>query len=383
MSSPIDSGLKNEQELNETERAKAAFAKKLSNELQDFFIDGSGKIADKGMADFIANNVTERLTDRFKDVPPEKLAEVFESALSFEDVSVVRNQQENSVNMTLKKQTGLDDDHEAIILEELNRAQLLAIAADKGFKGNVDIAKFNVAGAVQGRLEESDLMMIHRRLYDKKSSIDHSFGRGDRLLADCSLAYDLPAGEIYDRDPSLFADMMIASAVSNGADNGTNFNDAWKKMQKDNFAPAGTAVSYTEEGIPYRPGKRKEDVEMIKKQLELYGQGEPKVETFEDSTRKNQELKSANEVLTSQNEELKEENSALARENEELKSKAVAAEQLAKIMTPEKSPELTAAEERASQLEAQLAQVLAILNQKGSMFGDKRIQDAIRTASVN
>lgn len=366
----------------ELERAKTALSKKIANEILPGMRDSNKpESQNEPMANFIANSVVARLAERFPDLPEDEMIQLFEGMPTLNATNTsIDNITLDTANIGVDKNNKIDDALLVPILEELTRAQLLARSSSVDYVGSVSTNGSN------RNVHTHTLLNTFGSMYKKPNAATHPTVGSRMLTTKINRDSNTPDPEIYNKDPELFADMMIAFAFREGANsNGKTFNDAWKRMPGKGFDNYGTPVQFTEDGIPYRPGKRTEDVEMLKKKVaEFSGNGQA-LKTYDQLATDVAQLSYDKELLARQNEEHAGVRAKLTRELENVQTgydtmdlrESMKANDLA---TEKKARE--AAEERNAALEARIQELLAIAEESSKMFGDTRL-DRIKQTAVS
>lgn len=357
---------------NENERARTAFTKRITDEISRLFSETNSQHTDnQNIAAYIGNSVMNRLYNRFHDMTEEGKTEIFEAAPGINDTHIEIDASAQTTNMIVPKKFEMDDSVLVVILEEFNRAQLLARANNINFSGTLKI------NGGSSNVHVGSFLDTYRSVYKKDQQIYATAYHNKILKADMKPNKNEPESAIYDRDPELFADMMIAFGARLGAGkNGASFNEAWKRMPGQGFDNYGTSINYTEEGVPYRPGKRKEDVEMLTRKAAEFGTKEPAIKTYGELAIETSDLKRKTQVLEDENSKLKTAKSELASDladvqsgldtvdhRENMKSKDLAEEKAAR----------EAAEAKNVALEARIKELVAIAEEKGKLLGDTRL----------
>lgn len=350
---------------SEVERAKATFVKKLSRELQGFL---KREQDIEALSSFISNAVVERLVKN-SELSPEALTELFEGLPSLHDVRVSMDKDVNNVSIFSNKKPTLDAKFQQLALEEMMRAQLLARAADIDFKGTA----YKDSGRGGGEAPHlADWLKTYGSLRSgTENSTDFEEGRSSIAVRSPKKSNTELMAAAYNADPELFADIMVAFGIREGATRkGSSFNEAWRRTAGKGYDNYGVTISLSEDGVPYRPGKRQEDTKLVLERVKLLG-SEAKVRTYQDLESEVGQLQKTTEALTKENDSLKGSQTELQGQVEQLQSESGVVDQREKMAKREVAEEKQArklAEAKAAALEQRIQELLAIAEEKVGAF---------------
>lgn len=350
---------------SEVERAKAVFVKKLTSELKGYLGNDKGSEA---LAAFISNTVADRMNEK-AGLEPEATVELFEGMPELHDVYTSVGREDKDAQVFSNKKIGLDAEHLQTAFEEIVRAQVLARAADIDFRGNGSKDK---AGTSQ-KLHLDDWLVTYSSLLNgaKNNTNDFEGGRAGITTTFQKKPAKEQMADAFEKDPELFADLMVAFGVREGAtEKDASFNSAWQKMPGKGFDGYGVAFQLSEEGVPYRKGKRKEDAKLILERVALFG-GKAKVETYLDLASEVKEARKASATLEKEHEKLKGSHKDAQSKGEKLQSELETATQKERMLKKELTEEKAArklAEAKAIALEQRIQEMLAIASEKVGML---------------
>lgn len=365
MSTSTDTEMKPPVEaLSEVERARATFVKKLSRELQEFL---KGDQDSDALASFISNTVAERLGKNSK-LPPEGLAELFEGMPSLDDMITRMDEEGTSATIHINNTVALDARIQQLAFEEMTRAQLLARAADIDFRGKS--LKSKAGGLDTPHL--TDWLKTYSSLHSgTENKTDFRENHPNISIRSPKKSDTELMADAYTDDPELFADMMVAFGIREGATRkGSSFNEAWRRMSGKGYDNYGATISLSEEGVPYRSGKRQEDTKLVLERAKLLG-SEAKVRTYQDLEGEVGQLQRTNEVLIKENGSLKGSQTELQGQIATLQSESgtvAQREKMAKMEVAEEKQARKLAEAKAATLEQRIQELLAIAEEKVGTF---------------
>ena len=372
---------------NELELAKAAFTKKFTGELNKYLgsENRGGKELFQKMADYIGSTMIDRLLKKFPKMTEKEKTEFFESLPALKEVPLSTHGQaldkgkRSDLIVRLPNNLAIENKYLMQVLAEYTRAQILARSINIEYSGSLTssdkISIDTYLDAYKGLLE---LDQLHKESGAVKLTTETVGGKV--VNVNLSRTAQAPAAEIYQQDPELFADMMIAFGVRQGAGfKGKTFNESWSSMPGNGFDQYGTPIKLTAEGIPYRPEHRDADVKLAKENVTKFDTFGTLVKTYGELVIEGQNAEYKNDLLTREVGELRRADKQLRAEVDSLRSAAT----IASSETATTAEKAAATETKAKaeivkhnkQVKEQIAEVAA--RKVGFMSKDTRIEEML------
>lgn len=243
---------------SEFERVRGTYARGLESYLKTQVKNESGSI-NEPLVRFISNVVTERLERSITDLAPEEKTEFFESCPSLLklDVGVPLGSSDHSRELfvNVRELGTTKPELRRPVIQELLRAALLTRAFNIKYK----------PGKTEIRPE--DYLALLARLGTDRANIEDRLKTHEGFTCG-SLDTSQEIPKAYEQDTELFIDLMTAFAERNRR--GDTLNERWKALVGSSFENFGTKILATDEGLPYRPGKRAEDTKLARERFKLF-----------------------------------------------------------------------------------------------------------------
>lgn len=281
-SSPDDQEAQTEMAAKNFERALASYLKATMEGRRE------AKKPCDNIASFIGHITTERLENAISQLAPTDQAEFFESIhTSYFDMRVKRLpfDKNASIYLDIGGKSRLSPDLKRILATELIRTNILALAADPDIKGK---GLLETSSSTR-EFKMNEWLDIYTSLLKQPKTEDQNTYPADLIVysPENSPTKTQDTRSAYDIDPHLFADLMIAAGIHDGATSASSFSEAWKKnilMYDNNAIRTNINLAYKDKygfqgHIPYRTklpdsdiDHREADMERILQNLGTFDQ---------------------------------------------------------------------------------------------------------------